>query len=58
VHKPKSTAAESEDMNALDQFDHPAWLTAAGTLASYGLILLFVFLVLFVVPYLVVIFAF
>jgi len=34
------------------QFDHPAWLTAAGTLAGYGLILLFMFLLLFVVPYL------
>jgi hypothetical protein len=43
-------------MNALDrfdQFDHPAWLTAAGTLASYGLILLFLFGLLFVLPYLV-----
>lgn len=35
-----------------DQFDHPAWLTAAGTLAGYGLILLFMFLLLFIVPYL------
>jgi Na+-transporting methylmalonyl-CoA/oxaloacetate decarboxylase gamma subunit len=34
------------------QFDHPAWLTAAGTLAGYGLVLLFMFLLLFVVPYL------
>jgi hypothetical protein len=48
-------------MNALerlDQFDHPAWLTAAGTLASYGLILAVMFVLLFVVPYLVVAFAF
>ncbi|WP_255491979.1 hypothetical protein [Haloarcula sp. JP-L23] len=37
----------------LDQFDHPAWLTAAGTLAGYGLVLLFLFLLLFVAPYLV-----
>jgi len=35
-----------------EQFDHPAWLTAAGTLAGYGLILLFMFLLLFIVPYL------
>jgi len=43
-------------MNALDRFDqfeHPAWLTAAGTLASYGLILVFLFVLLFVLPYLV-----
>ncbi|EMA30083.1 hypothetical protein [Haloarcula japonica] len=35
-----------------EQFDHPAWLTAAGTLAGYGLILLFMFLLLFILPYL------
>jgi Na+-transporting methylmalonyl-CoA/oxaloacetate decarboxylase gamma subunit len=35
-----------------ERFDHPAWLTAAGTLAGYGLVLLFLFLLLFVVPYL------
>ncbi|MFC6862493.1 hypothetical protein ACFQGE_03335 [Halomicroarcula sp. GCM10025817] len=34
------------------QFDHPAWLTAASTLAGYGLILLVLFVLLFVVPYL------
>lgn len=44
-------------MNALDQFDHPAWLTAAGTLAGYGLILAVLFVLLFVVPFLVVAFA-
>ncbi|WP_336358020.1 hypothetical protein [Haloarcula sp. CGMCC 1.6347] len=37
--------------NITEQFDHPAWLTAAGTLAGYGLVLLFMFLLLFVVPY-------
>jgi len=36
----------------LDQFDHPAWLTAAGTLAGYGLVLGFLFVLLFVVPFL------
>jgi len=35
-----------------EQFKHPVWLTAAGTLAGYGLVLLFMFLLLFVVPYL------
>jgi len=35
-----------------EQFDHPAWLTAAGTLAGYGLVLLFLFVLLFVLPYL------
>ena len=30
-------------MDALDRFDHPAWVTAAGTLVSYGLVLLVVF---------------
>ena len=40
-------------MNALAEFDHSAWLTAAGTLAGYGLILAVMFALLFVVPYLV-----
>jgi len=39
-------------MDTLDRFDHPAWLTAAGTLAGWGLILAVLFVVLFVVPYL------
>lgn len=33
-------------------FDHPAWLTAAGTAAGYVLLLAAVTLLLFVVPYL------
>jgi len=48
-------------MNAFDrfdQFDHPAWLTAAGTLASYGLILVFLFALLFILPYLVLVLVF
>ncbi len=36
--------------NPLAQFDHPAWLTAIGTLVGYGLVLLVLFVVLFVVP--------
>ena len=40
-------------MNALDRFDHPAWTTAVGTLVGYGLILGFMFVLLFVVPFLV-----
>jgi len=35
-----------------EPFDHPAWLTGAGTVAGYGLILLVLFVALFVVPYL------
>ena len=33
------------------QLDHPAWYTAAGTLAGYALLLLAVFLSLFALPY-------
>lgn len=33
-----------------DRFDHPTWLTAVGTVASYGLILFVLFVLLFVVP--------
>jgi hypothetical protein len=32
-------------------FDHDAWLAAAGTGLSYGLVLLALFLVLFVAPF-------
>jgi hypothetical protein len=37
----------------LQQFDHPTWFTAAGTLVSYTVILLAMFVLLFVIPYLV-----
>ncbi|MFB6140577.1 MAG: hypothetical protein ABEJ26_09110 [Halosimplex sp.] len=40
-------------MSALDRFDHPVWVTAAGTLVGYGLILVVVFVLLFVLPFLV-----
>ena len=40
-------------MAVTDPFDHPAWVTAAGTLAGYGLALLVLFVLLFVLPYLV-----
>lgn len=40
-------------MDTLDRFDHPAWVTAGATLVSYGLVLLVLFALLFVVPYLV-----
>lgn len=36
-----------------DAFDAPTWRTAGGTLAGYGLILLGMFVVLFVLPFLV-----
>jgi len=34
-----------------EQFDHPSWLTAVATAAGYGLILLVLFVLLFLVPY-------
>ena len=37
-----------------EPFDHPSWLTAVWTFVSYGVVLFVLFLVLFVVPYLVV----
>lgn len=37
----------------MEQFDHPSWFTAAGTLVSYTVILVAMFILLFVVPYLV-----
>ncbi|MFB6206112.1 MAG: hypothetical protein ABEJ05_06265 [Haloglomus sp.] len=37
----------------LQEFDHPTWFTVAGTFASYGAILVAMFVLLFVVPYLV-----
>jgi hypothetical protein len=35
----------------VDRFDHPSWLTAAATGVAYGLLLLGVFALLFLVPY-------
>lgn len=35
------------------RFDHPAWQTGIATALSYGLVLAFPFVLLFVVPYLV-----
>lgn len=37
----------------LDRFEHDSFFTAAGTFVSYGLILVAMTLLLFVVPYLV-----
>ena len=39
--------------NLKEEYDHPAWLTAAGTFVAYGLILGVMTLVLFGLPYLV-----
>jgi len=36
-----------------DQFDHDAWETAVGTLLGYALIVLVMFLVLFVLPFVI-----
>ncbi|WP_166035627.1 hypothetical protein [Halorussus pelagicus] len=38
-------------MNLPADFEHPSWLTAFGTLAGYGAILLAMFVVLFLLPY-------
>ena len=35
-----------------DRFDHPSWVTAAATGTGYGLILLVLFVLLFLVPFL------
>ncbi|WP_459190992.1 hypothetical protein [Halosimplex sp. J119] len=40
-------------MNVRSRFEGPAWVTAVATLVSYGLVLLVMFLVLFVAPFLV-----
>ena len=40
------------DARGLGQFDHPAWLTAAGTAGGYLVILVLMTLLLFGVPYL------
>jgi hypothetical protein len=39
-------------MNPPADFDHPAWLTAASTIASYLLVLAVMTVLLFGVPYL------
>ena len=36
-----------------ERFDHPSWFAAAGTAVSYGAVLLVMFAVLFVLPFLV-----
>jgi hypothetical protein len=38
-------------MNLPADFDHPSWLTALGTLAGYGVILLVMTVLLFLIPY-------
>ncbi|GAA0273076.1 hypothetical protein [Halobacterium noricense] len=35
----------------LSDFDHPSWVTALSTFASYGLVLLAMTILLFLVPY-------
>ncbi|MFB6071698.1 MAG: hypothetical protein ABEJ88_01885 [Halobacterium sp.] len=35
----------------VDDFSHPSWSTALGTFVSYGLVLVAMFVLLFVVPY-------
>lgn len=36
---------------ARDEFDHPSWFTALATFLSYGLVLLAMTVLLFLVPY-------
>lgn len=36
--------------SSLAQFNHPAWVTAIGTLVAYSLVLLVLFAVVFVLP--------
>lgn len=36
----------------VDRFDRPAWITAGATLAGYLVVLAFLTILLFVVPYL------
>jgi hypothetical protein len=40
-------------MDALAEFDHPAWVTGAATLVGYGVVLGVLSVLLFLVPYLV-----
>jgi len=40
-------------MNGSARIDHPAWTAGAATVASYGLGLLGLFVLLFVLPFLV-----
>ncbi len=45
---------DASDLPApLARFAEPAWVTAVGTAVAYGLVLLVMFLVLFVLPFLV-----
>ncbi|WP_186336487.1 hypothetical protein [Natrarchaeobaculum aegyptiacum] len=37
----------------INQFSHPAWKAAVGTLVGYGLILVVLTLALFIVPWLI-----
>jgi hypothetical protein len=37
----------------LSEYDHPAWFTVTGTFVGYAAIILGMFLLLFVLPYLV-----
>ena len=46
-----SDGLEMQRMNVPARFDHPAWTALAVSLASYGLGLLGLFVLLFVVPF-------
>lgn len=40
-------------MDPVEKFTHESWFTAAGTAAGYGLILVAMFVLLFVIPFLI-----
>lgn len=42
----------TETMNLPARFDHPAWIAGAATAVSYGIGLVAMFVVLFVLPFL------
>lgn len=38
-------------MDSLERFEHESWIAAVGTAAGYGLVLIAMFVVLFLLPY-------
>jgi hypothetical protein len=51
LHARFSTADRSRHVWLFDQFDLPSWSTALATFLSYGLVLLAMTVLLFLVPY-------
>lgn len=40
-------------MNLVEKFTHESWFAAVGTAAGYGLVLVAMFVLLFVIPFLI-----